>query len=479
MSDAAASPARASSPATWVVAGLAAAFALAVGLAAGDPGSGMLLPVAAIVGLGVVAGVIARPFAGFLALAFSVFFLVVVPVGGTGRAANAFDVVLVPLLAVSLLGAARREAGTRAGREAGAPNAALMAADRRLRRGVLLYFGLAVLSIAVMALRLGAVPAFNSMLSLVRVVEVSLLYPLAAWWLDDEKRMDATVRTVLGAGIALAGINLIMDVVAQVPRAGMVWTLGEMSQPIGSPNEAGAALVVLWALLMARYRSKPSRWHPVLMGMVLIMLPLTQSRSAILALITLIAMTVRRVRWRWIVGLLVVLAAVPFIVPAQYWERLSRTLTMRQGSPEMFSILVRFYGFRTAWRVFLDNPVFGVGYLGYRFVSVRYNEMGLVLITAENFLLETMAGLGLVGLGVVVLVLHRLYAVGTAVRRAAPPGTFAHELARMHTPLVTALLVANLSGDTFVGMGGIGQLALWTALVVRAGHLAVREAARA
>ena len=61
-----------------LLAALAGAFALAVGLAVGDSGSGMLVPVGIAIGLLAVTAVVVWPFAGFLALVFSLFFLVVV-----------------------------------------------------------------------------------------------------------------------------------------------------------------------------------------------------------------------------------------------------------------------------------------------------------------------------------------------------------------------------------------------------------------
>jgi hypothetical protein len=37
-----------------------------------------------------------------------------------------------------------------------------------------------------------------------------------------------------------------------------------------------------------------------------------------------------------------------------------------------------------------------------------------------------------------------------------------------------ALLVANLTADNFVGMLGLAQVALWCALLIRAGHLSAK-----
>jgi O-antigen ligase len=246
----------------------------------------------------------------------------------------------------------------------------------------------------------------------------------------------------------------------------------DLREAIGSPNEAAAALLVLWALVQARWAARPSRWLLPLMGLVLVMLPLTQSRSGLLAFATFLLLTARHVRWRRVLGGLVTLALTLPLVPASFWARMSHTLSFQQGTSEVFTFLVRIYGYRTAWNVFLDHPVFGVGYVGFRFVSANYNEFNLSIGQVENFLFETLVGMGIVGLVVVGLAFARLHALGRAVRRITAPRTLGHELARLNGPLLAALFVANLTGATFIGMIGIGQVALWCALLVRAGHLA-------
>jgi O-antigen ligase len=209
------------------------------------------------------------------------------------------------------------------------------------------------------------------------------------------------------------------------------------------------------------------------MGLVLVMLPLTQSRSGLLAFATFLLLTVRHVRLRWVLGGLLALALLLPLVPASFWARMSHSLSFQQGTSEVFSFLVRIYGYRVAWHVFLDNPVIGVGYLGFRFVSASYNDLHLSIGQVENFLFETLVGMGVLGLAIVGFAFVRFYELGRVVRQATGPKTFGHELARLNAPLLAALFVANLTGATFVGMVGVGQVALWCALLVRAGHLAV------
>jgi hypothetical protein len=73
----------------------------------------------------------------------------------------------------------------------------------------------------------------------------------------------------------------------------------------------------------------------------------------------------------------------------------------------------------------------------------------------------------------------KLYRLGREVGRVAPAGSLAHHMARYHAPLITALLVANLTGDNFMGLVGLAQLSIWTAVLVRSGHAAVAADSRA
>ena len=454
-------------------------FALCVGLAVGDPASGMLLPVGAVLALALVGFTLARPFAGFLLLAYSCFLLMVVLPPGSTRGVNLFDLVLLPLLVATLLGQARASARAADALERGPAHEALRASSDRFGAAAAVYFGLATVSVLTMPFRFGVGPGLLSAFTIIRGLQGALMFPLALWWLRDERRIGAFVRTLFVAGIVMVALDAVFVLSQRTLRAGMVWTVNDLAEPMGSPNEAAAGLLILWALLHALRAVRPQRYHLVLMALVGVMLPLTQSRSGVLAFGTYLLLTVRHFRWRWVLAsVLLLLAALP-IIPAPYWERLGRSITFKPGSFELFTLLVRIYGYQTAWRVFLDHSIFGVGYIGFRFVSAHYNDLRLAFGQVENFLLETLVGLGLVGVTVLVVVFHRLYALGRAVRRLTEPGTVGHELARVHAPLLTALLVANLTGDNFVGMAGIGQLALWTALLVRSGHLAVTRRAAA
>jgi O-antigen ligase len=184
--------------------------------------------------------------------------------------------------------------------------------------------------------------------------------------------------------------------------------------------------------------------------------------------------TLLAVRWRWRTVLrsaAIAALALP-AVPSYYWERMGRTLAPTRSSFETYGSFIRLYGWQAALRAFQDHPLFGVGYLGFRFISDRYNDFRLV-VGAEDYYLEIAVGMGICGLILLGVVIHALLTLDRPVRASAPEGSFGHELARRHRPLMLALMAANLTGDNFMGMVGLAQLAIWCALLIRSGHLSV------
>jgi O-antigen ligase len=236
---------------------------------------------------------------------------------------------------------------------------------------------------------------------------------------------------------------------------------------------------VVGVVLLIRHAMRPDWKNLALGALMLLLLGLTQSRSGILAWATFGLFTLRWVRpSRLFAGALAIAALLP-MMPQSFWIRMVRTVAVERGTFEAYSFFLRVYGWRAAWRVFLDHPLTGIGYQGFRFVSHSYNELRLVLITVENYFYETLVGMGVLGLALLVVVIVRLFQLGREVGRAAPPGTLGHHMARFHAPLVLGLLIANMTGDNFMGLVGLAQLAVWTAVLVRSGHSAVTQDARA
>jgi len=299
-----------------------------------------------------------------------------------------------------------------------------------------------------------------------------MLFPLGIWLLRGERRISAAVRAMITASTLLLAVNIGTALLAGVKRAGSAWSVNDPQSPIGDPNEAAAAMLLIIALLIARHAVRPQWRNVVLASAAIFLLVMTASRSGLLALLSFGALRLPRARWRWGLVVLLLLAVIVPLVPSQYWIRMGRTLIMKRGTFEAFTSIIRFVTWKSAGAGFIHQPWFGVGYLGLITVSSNFNEFRLPC-GAESYFLEMAADLGIVGLIALGTVIARLFRLGRIVRRSTAPGSMGHEMATLHTPLMVGLLVANLTESKLVGMVGLGQLALWTVLMVRAGHEAV------
>jgi O-antigen ligase len=458
----------------WIGA-LIVGLSVLVGLAAGYPSPVLWLPLEVIGGCGLLYLSARRPFASLLVILGSCILLVAVLVTEQ-RSINPIDVLMPPVLLASVFGRARREA--RAHPEAGSAHDELNAVERRLIRAVVVFYALAAISLFQLARKAGTAAAFDSALLLVRAVQGLLFYPLATWWLRTPERIARAWNALVVAGVALAAVNFVAVAAWDVKRAGMTLYLNDPEAPISTPNEAGTATLVVAVVLMIRHALRPQWINLALLALMFALLGLTQSRSGILAWATFGLCTLRWVRpSRVLAGALAIAALLP-LMPGSFWIRMVRSVAVEHGTFEAYSMFLRIYGWRAAWGVVQDHPLTGVGYLGFRFVSHAYNEMRIVLGTVENYYYEVLVSMGVVGLAVLAFVIVQLFQVGRAVARTAPRGTLAHYMARFHAPLVLGLLVANMTGDNFMGMVGLAQVAMWTAVMVRSGHDAVAQAAR-
>jgi hypothetical protein len=72
--------------------------------------------------------------------------------------------------------------------------------------------------------------------------------------------------------------------------------------------------------------------------------------------------------------------------------------------------------------------------------------------------------------------LVQIYRLGVDILEVVPEGSLAHRMAQYNRPLLLAMLVPALTGNTFVGLVAPAQVAVWLAVMVRAAHLSLREA---
>jgi len=452
-----------------------AAFAIAVGLAAGHPTAATLGPPVLVIALVGVVTALLQPFAAYLVVAGSTAFLVIYNLPGN-RGLNFFDLLLPPLLVASVLGTARDRARAADHAVTDPARLEILAATRRLVVAVLVFYAICWLSL-MGALHAGRVTTVvDGTLSLMRVLQAMLLFPLGLWWFRSERRIHHLFRGIIVSVVISAIVNVIAIAFFGVKRAGLAWFVNEPVDIIGGPNAIGTTMMFLGVLLLVRQTLEPRLRNVALFGLVLAMLVLSATRSGLLACTVVAALLLPRARWGWVfVGLLMVAVAIP-LAPEQYWTRLAHTITLKRGTVETYTTLIRFYSWKVALSVFLAHPILGVGYLGFTNVSGDFGPLRLIGGPAENYLLETASGTGILGVVGFLVALVRLFQLGRVVRRHAPPGSLAAVMARHHVPLLIGYLVVSLTGDTFCGMENVGQLALWSAMLVRSGLMALENA---
>ena len=205
---------------SWLVAAAIVALALLAGLAAGDRSLEYTLPMAAIGGATVLCLGARWPFTGLLVMLATSILLVAVRAVGN-RSLNAIDVLLMPVFLASLFGRARREMSLNA--RFGSGHDEIHEAERRFVQLVVIFHGLALLSLVQLGIFVGVHAALDSALLLLRAVQALMFYPLCRWWLDRTDRIEMAWRAIIVGGAALATTSVVGLVVWDVRRPGMTF----------------------------------------------------------------------------------------------------------------------------------------------------------------------------------------------------------------------------------------------------------------
>lgn len=173
---------------------------------------------------------------------------------------------------------------------------------------------------------------------------------------------------------------------------------GILQEPMSFAHNVGPAALILCGFALCERRFS---WKPVFAALLLLVMVLTtQTRGvwvgAWLGLITVILLSGRKDRLRLafaLVGATVLLAISPPV-----WQRLSQSFDPARSYDSERMVLWKANG-----RMFLDNPVAGVGYgLNNSHLREYYDRMGLPAGQfeghAHNQYLNILAGTGLIGL---------------------------------------------------------------------------------
>jgi O-antigen ligase len=420
---------------------------------------------AALILLGIV-----WPRAIFAALLFNAVIFPALPVVA-GRGVNPIDILLpIALFTTWFFG---RPEPARFGLDA-----ELEQKRRAVARAGLFYYAVAVASLVALGLGGNVSGALDSFLILTRSFQAAAYFYLVSRLARGRDGVYFVRNTILTALLVAAVINLPLVVFWGLPRAGSVlvlgtpgprsaayWTIGNTNAVMTNPNELAAGCLLVWALLLALPLRRP--WQGLALGTTIVLLLASTSRSGMLSwLIFVVTLGLRRGHRKLLILPLLGLAAFP-LLPDELAGRILRTAVMEEGSFEAYTSIIRVFCWYAAIAIFLDHPILGAGYLGLRHVAHEYNPLGLYLVTAESFYLETASGMGILGLAALAAFGWACVALGRAALRHGAPGSPSYRMGQVASPFLLALAVGNLTGDNLVGLLNGAQLAIFLGVLGR------------
>ncbi len=318
----------------------------------------------------------------------------------------------------------------------------------------------------------------------------------AAVILVDVIRDTATLRRVslvilvMGAAQALIGIGLVVINAQTAER--LLNTLGRFGYPVGGviryveenpdlaeraigtwvdPNAYGGFLVLIGALGSANILAEKPLLNSRLIGVILwlpviVVLLLTQSRGALVGLAAAAAV-VAVLRYRWLIPVGIVAAAVFLIVPftQNYVTRFVAGLNNQDLATQM-----RFGEYKDALILIGRNPIIGVGFVGTPDRDTYLGVSSLYLMIAENT--------GLVGLGIFAATMLAIVVFGLGRRRRINANPLLANLWLGYTAGLCGALVSGIFDHFYFDVefsGAALMFWLFAGLALVAAHLAQED----
>jgi O-antigen ligase len=311
------------------------------------------------------------------------------------------------------------------------------------------------------------------------ILRMTPLDEKAIWRIADAFVLGAVVVAAIGLGNLVAGQNLI-TAEGGLPRIRSVF---------GSPNNLGLFLGRALPITAAVALLGQSRWRRVLYALaapiILVAIGFSFSRGAIFLgvpiglAVVLIFWGGRRMVWA-LVGLGVVgLAA---LIPLSNIPRFADLLNPASGT-SFFRVQL----WRSAWAMFLDHPLLGVGldnflytYRGRYILPEAWQEPNLP--HAHNILLDSLTRLGLLGLAAFTAIFASFFALARQIfrSRARVGAVFNRDLRALTIGLlasIAAILAHGLvdTGYWFVDLAYVLMMTLGMMAAIRRISLVVKS----
>jgi len=274
--------------------------------------------------------------------------------------------------------------------------------------GAMLFYACACVLSTLLGIAAGRVEVLTGSLFVLKYIQYFVLFFLIINHIEDQKQVRRYLLAVLVVALIVAAIGL-----AQIPGGGRVTAPFEGDSP--EPNTLGGYLAFLILICFALFLNLPDfrRRISYLLITFFLFVPFlfTLSRASYLGFIPGLAVVLLLNHQRLIsftlVALTLSLFIFPNIFPQAIRDRVTYTWTQeaRPGQLILFgqrldtSTSARLQNFQTAIEDFYEEPLFGYGVTGWRFIDAQYFrtllETGLVGLLAFFFLLYTLFRLGL------------------------------------------------------------------------------------
>ena len=249
-----------------------------------------------------------------------------------------------------------------------------------LNRPILLYIAACVVA-TLIGISFGRVQPAAGLLYTMKYFEYFFIYFMVVNHLQTR---DQAQRYLIAALITCCIVSLYA--ITQIPSG--VRASAPFEGEIGEPNTLGGYLVLMFSLTAGLCLFVEETRARMLLGvlgvLILVALSATLSRSSYLALgaAGFALMVFSRKRVVLVVGVVLLLALSPFIVPERVKHRVGETFARQPGEEQEqvqmgrmmldTSTSARLISWKTSTQDWLRHPLFGYGVTGYGFIDAQY-----------------------------------------------------------------------------------------------------------
>ncbi len=319
-------------------------------------------------------------------------------------------------------------------------------------------FALAALNSTVIARDMGA-----SLVELVAFLKILLVILLTVHLIRTPDQLRTTCYVVFAGAVATVALG-VLAIAMGVEGAGENYFYGirvmRFSGTHEDPNTAAAYMCSALPLGIFAVRHCHSRVIRLafLLGTVTLVVGVftTFSRGAFVSIAAVLAGVIAyEVRSRRSFAIVAtILAAGIVLAPRYYWDRVIDLPSVFQNTTQDWSVYTRMLALRTAWEMFLDHPLMGVG-LG-NFLTVSASQL-FVRIVVHNTYLEILTATGILGL----VWFLAIFASGWREAMAGARRTWTSHPAWMRSLSYYALLAAVSIGLSAVFLSMPFRYPLW------------------